>query len=290
MSTKTQWYISGVFALTAIGSFFVAHGPTRADGLLHVYFLNVGQGDSMLVQAPDGSRILIDGGPSQRVLQELREIIPFTDNEIEAVVATHPESDHITGLVGVLGEYDVKNIIETGLSCTSAICADLEKAVFKENARRIYARRGYKFSVGDDLIFEVLNPADDERGRILSKVNNGAIVLKMTYKGSQSVLFTADIEKPVEDRLERDYADLDVDFLKVAHHGSKTSTTTAFLEATTPIAAFIGVGAKNSYGHPSAQTLDSLDKIPGLRYYRTDIDGRIELILDGLNYAVKTAN
>ncbi|MEK7616144.1 MAG: MBL fold metallo-hydrolase [Patescibacteria group bacterium] len=287
MSRKTEWYICCVLVLGAIGSFFIVRGPAYADGLLHVYFLNIGQGDAILIQAPEGTQILIDGGPGSRVIQELAAVLPVTDRTIDVVVSTHTDADHLTGLVEVLKQYEVSQVLETGMLCVTAICGQWEQTASLEGAPQTFVDRGYRMSIGDDLVFEVLNPAEQVRGQKLSKTNNGGIVMRMSYK-QQTVLFMSDVEKTVEDRILMDYHNVDIDFLKVAHHGSKTSTSQAFLDATSPIAAFIQVGARNSYGHPTSQVIERLDKIPGLRYYRNDINGRIELTLDGLQYAIKT--
>lgn len=284
MSTKTEKYLCGILLLGAIGSFFITKGPAQADGLLHIYFLNVGQGDAILIHAPDGTQVLIDGGPGARVIQELATVMPITDRSIDVVVATHTDADHLTGLVEVLKQYEVSRIIETGMACVTAVCGAWESAAAGESVERIVAHRGYRIAIGDELSLDVLNPAEDIRGQKLSKTNNGGIVLKMTYK-NQTALFTADIEKSVEGQL---LAVANVDFLKIAHHGSKTSTSQVFLGAASPLVAFIQVGVTNRYGHPTPEVIDRLDKFPGLRYYRNDTNGRIELVLDGLNYAVKT--
>jgi len=287
ISKKHELYLCGILILSAVGSFFVVHGPAQADGLLHIYFLNVGQGDSIFIQAPDGTQILIDGGPGSRVIQELGSVLPIGDRSIDAVIATHTDADHITGLVEVLKQYEVAQIIETGMSCVTVICSQWEREASAEGSPRIIAQRGYRVSLGDEFILEVVSPAQSVKGQTLSKTNNGAIVLKLRYK-NQTALFTGDIEKKVEDELLRDGIALDVDFLKVAHHGSKTSTTQSFLDAVSPLIAFIQVGSTNRYGHPAPPTIERLEKFPGLVYYRTDINGRIELLLDGQNYAVKT--
>jgi competence protein ComEC len=284
ITKKHELYLCAILLLASVGSFFVVHGPAQADGLLHIYFLNVGQGDSILIQAPDGTQILIDGGPGSRVVQELGSVLPIGDRSLDAIIATHTDADHITGLVEVLKQYEVGRILETGMSCVTVICSQWEREASAEGSPRTIAQRGYRVSLGDEFILEVVSPAQSVKGQTLSKTNNGAIVLKLRYK-NQTALFTGDIEKKVEDELLRDGIALDVDFLKVAHHGSKTQS---FLEAVSPLIAFIQVGSTNRYGHPAPPTIERLEKFPGLVYYRTDIHGRIELLLDGLNYAVKT--
>ena len=284
MNAKQEWYLCGVLALAAIGSFFITSGPAQADGFVHVYFLDVGQGDAMLVQGPDGTQVLIDGGPGRRVIQALTSVIPLTDRSIDVVIATHTDADHLTGLVGVLEQYDVAQIIETGMACSTATCASWEKTATQEHASRSFAYEGYRLAMGGDVVLTILNPPQSVHGQNLSKTNNGGIVARLEY-GAQSVLFTADVESSVERALLGSGAVLDSDFLKIGHHGSKTSSTQEFLDAVTPQAVFIEVGATNRYGHPTMQVLDRLAQ-KAIPVYRTDIDGTIELILDGTHYQI----
>ena len=266
-------------------SFVWARPDSAADGLLHVYFLDVGQGDAMLVQTPNGNQMLIDGGPDTKILARLGGILPLKDRDLDVIVATHTDADHLSGLVDVLKRYTVDHIVETGMKCATAICGQWEELAGRQQSSRVFARAGYTVSLDDEVQLQVLNPLEDISGQVVKKTNNAGIVLKLTYR-NQTMLFAADIEKSVEDALLR-RTDVDVDFLKIAHHGSKTSSTQNFLAATTPNVAFIEVGAKNRYGHPTPEVLDRLDK-NGILYYRTDKDGTTELILDGTNYSVAT--
>lgn len=277
---KVDWLVLGVLVLTAIATFFLK----SPDGKLHVWFLDVGQGDAIFVQAPDGRQVLIDGGPDQTVLRRLGEVMPFYDRTIDIAVLTHPDADHLAGLVSVLARYKVPLIFETGMACPTALCVQWEDAKKQEGSEVANATLGQEIVIGDDLKLLVLHPFENLKGDTLSKRNNGGIVLKLVY-GSQSVLLSADIEKQIENKLVVSGADLDSDFLKIAHHGSKTSTTESFLKTVSPLAAFIGVGAKNRYGHPTAEVLSRLENY-GVKYYRTDTDGTVELVLDGKNYQI----
>ena len=288
ISRKTEWYLVVILCLAALGTSWIVRGPAQADGLAHIYVLDIGQGDAIFIQGPDGRQMLIDGGPSgSRVLDELGAVMPAGDHTIDAILATHTDADHLTGLVDVLGRYEVAHIFETGMLCVTATCTKWEEAATAEGAVREQPTQGYRIVFADDFYFDVLNPETSVAGQKLSKTNNGGIVLKMTY-GKETALFTGDIEKTVEDRLLRQGALLDVDILKVGHHGSKTSTSDAFLAAASPHVALISVAAKNSYGHPSPEVIGRLASFPELRYYRTDIHGRIELTLAKENYAIKT--
>lgn len=273
--------VLGGLAILAVLSFFVS----VPDGKLHVYFLDVGQGDAIFIQTPGGRQILVDGGPDRTILRRLGEVMPFYDHTIDLVIATHPDADHLGGLVEVLEKYQVKNILETGMECETALCVEWERIKPKEKAEINYAKWGEEMAVADGVRLLILHPFDELIDRHLSLRNNGAVVAKLLF-GEQSVLLTADIEAMVEKKLLLSRVNLDADFLKVAHHGSRTSTTEEFLKAVTPLEAFIEVGAKNRYGHPTSEVLARLENFH-IPYYRTDTDGTIELVLDGKNYLIK---
>ncbi len=278
---KSEWVILGGLGLLAILSLFIA----VPDGKLHVYFLDVGQGDAIFMQTPSGKQILVDGGPDRTILRRLGEVMPFYDRTIDAVIATHPDADHLAGLAEVLEKYRVSQIIETGMECATALCAEWERIKPKEQAVISYAKLGEEIAIADGVRLLILHPFGELIGQHLTLSNNGGIVAKLLY-GEQSLLLMADIEAIVEKKLLLSQINLDADFLKIAHHGSKTSTSEEFLKAVTPLAAFIEVGAKNRYGHPTSEVLARLEnfRIP---YYRTDTDGTIELVLDGKNYLIK---
>ncbi len=279
--SKKDWFVLTVLGLVLTFTFFVEH----ADGKLHVYFLDVGQGDAIFVETPSGKQVLVDGGPGNIVLQRLAEVMPLFDKSIDLVVSTHPDADHLSGLVSVLERYGVPKILETGMQCDTSLCGQWQEVKKEKQPEITDAFLGQEIDVGDGVKFLVFNPTESLSGKFLPKRNNGGIILKLVY-GSQSVLLTADVEKPVEEKLVQSGVKIDSDFLKVAHHGSKTSSTENFLKKTSPLLAFIEVGKDNKYGHPTREVLQRLEdfKIP---YYRTDMDGTVELVLDGKDYVVK---
>ncbi len=280
------WLILIILVIIAVMSFFVDSFGTR-DGLVHVYFLNVVQGDAIFITTPNNQQILIDGGPDRSVLAELGKIMSFWDRSIDMIVLTHPDADHLNGLVDVLDRYKIDHIIETGIACDTSLCKSWKKSKKNEGAKLTLGHSGKIFDV-DDVIFKVLYPVEDLEDQKVSKTNNSSLVLRMEY-GEQSMLLTGDIESTVEVRLPYYTDELDVEFLKVAHHGSKNSSMEAFLDAVSPNFAFIQVGIDNKYNHPHPDVISRLDK-NSIPYYRTDIDGRIELILDGTNYKIETKN
>ena len=278
--SKKDWLVLIALGLTIVLTFFIK----QADGKLHAYFLDVGQGDAIFVETPSGKQILVDGGPDETILQRLGEVMPFYDRTIDLTINTHPDADHLAGLLSVLEKYKVLTIAETGMVCETSLCAEWKNLKAGEGADLFNLILGQEISIGDDARFLVLHPFEDEAGKTFSKRNNGGIVLKLVF-GAQSVLLTGDIEKQIENKLVLARVNIDSDFLKIAHHGSKTSSTEKFIEKVSPLTAFIEVGRNNKYGHPTEEVLKRLAdfKIP---YYRTDIDGTVELVLDGQSYKI----
>lgn len=239
---------------------------------LEIYFLDVGQGDSGLVVLPGGVEVLIDGGPPNgKVLDELGRILKWGDRYVDLVILSHPELDHFGGLVEVLNRYKVGALIWNGLEGKSAAFDDFKRAIYENNIQEIVLRAGDSIRHKDSNFF-VLSPGENFSS--IKEVNDTSLVLELKSKNSK-VLFTGDISAAIEENLLVG----DVDVLKVAHHGSKFSTSANFLSAAKPEAAIIGVG-KNSYGHPTPQTLERLEDT-GAQVFRTDSDGTVKFVIDG---------
>ncbi|MCJ7668961.1 MAG: DNA internalization-related competence protein ComEC/Rec2, partial [Dehalococcoidia bacterium] len=255
---------------------------TMPDDKLHVSFLDVGQGDAILIQTPNGQNILIDGGPDpQKINLELGEKLPFWDRTIDLVVCTQPQADHITGLVDVLQRYKVKQVLEPGVSYNSSIYQEWCNLVEEKQIKRDIARAGQEIDLGNGIKMEVLNPPASLWEGTSHDVDNNGVVLKLSW-GKLSFLFTADIREEVEFELIGQRANLKSTVLKVSHHGSKTSTSQQFLAAVAPEVAVISVGTDNPFGHPSPEVVERLiDRLGEDNVYRTDEDGTIEFITDG---------
>jgi competence protein ComEC len=248
---------------------------------LEVSFFDIGQGDSIFIEIPGDYQVLIDGGPSySKVLDSLSSEMPFNDKEIDLVVLSHPESDHMTGLLSVLENYKVDNILWTGIEKDGEKFEAWKRMIKEEGANIYYANLGDKIIMGD-VIMEVISPFNLLAGERVKNVNDTAVVLKLQYNDS-SFLFTGDISSKIEEELN----DVDIDVLKVAHHGSKYSTSNEFLEKTSPLISVIQVG-KNSYGHPTEEVLTRLDNF-GIKVLRNDLNGNIKIVSDGINYKIIT--
>jgi competence protein ComEC len=266
-----------VFILVLIALCAIVFAVPTPKGLT-VSFLDVGQGDAILVQTKDGVELLIDGGPDSSVLRGIGNRMPFWDRRIDAVVATHPDKDHIGGLVDVLKRYEVGTVIESGVLHDTSFTRSFEKGAESENATRILARRGMRLQLGRDAYADVLYPASDVSN--LKETNAGSIALRVVY-GKTEFMLTGDAPLSVEKSLVATYGEkLQSDVLKAGHHGSKTSSAESFVRAVNPQYVIFSRGCDNSYGHPHATivTLFEKLKIPTLDTCR---EGTITFLSDG---------
>ena len=255
---------------------------TTPDDRLHVSFLDIGQGDAILIQTPNGQDILIDGGPDpQKISLELSKKLPFWDRTIDLVVCTQPHADHVTGLVEVLHRYKVGQALDPGVSYNSSIYQEWCNLVEDKGIEYNIACAGQEIDLGSGIQMEVLNPPEDLFEGTSHDVDNNGLVLRLSW-GSVSFLFSADIREEAEFELIGQRVNLKSTVLKLAHHGSETSTTSQFLAAVDPEVAVISVGADNPFGHPGAGVVARLiDRLGEDNVYRTDEDGTIEFITDG---------
>lgn len=222
---------------------------------LTVAFLDIGQGDAIYIETPNGTQVLIDGGRGKQILRALGDVMPLSDRSIDIVIATHPDADHIGGLSDVFERYDIGVFLESGAVNDTNIAKELEKFVLGEGLIPILARRGMKLSLDENVFLHILFP---DRDVSRTDPNDGSIIARLVY-GESSFLFTGDASKGVENYLVKlDGVALQSDVLKTGHHGSKTSTSALFISTVTPQYAIISAGKNNSYGHPHQEVLDTL--------------------------------
>jgi len=232
---------------------------TMPDDNLHVSFLDVGQGDAILIQQGN-QQILVDGGPSpQAISLELGNKMPFWDRTIDLLVLTHPESDHLAGLVEVLQHFRVKQVLHPDLDYESPLYDEWLTLIEAKNIKHTIAQAGQQIDLGAGTVMKVLNPQVTPLTGTESDIDNNGMVLRLS-KGEVSFLLTADIGQEAEFKLIADRADLSSTVLKVAHHGSNTSTTSEFLAVANPQLALISVGVDNNFCHPSDKVLERLKK------------------------------
>ena len=259
-----------------LGAIFIASilwSEVASSSSLELAFFDVGQGDSVFFETPQGYQVLVDGGGDTQVLSRLGEVMPFWDKSIDLVVLTHPDADHITGLVSVLERYEVENVLWTGKENTTKAFESFEQAIQEEGANIFMAQAGQQIMFGESqVILEILYPPatlDLED----ADTNETSIIAMLKY-GKHRVLLPGDTIKKVERALLEEGKELRADILKIAHHGSKTSSHAAFLESVAPETAVISVGKDNRFSHPHEEVLANLEKYD-IQVRRTDHEGTI---------------
>jgi competence protein ComEC len=265
--------------LTASIWFFVFQH--KNNPYLKVVFLDVGQGDSIYIEAPNGVQMLIDGGSDAKLLSSLSKVMPFADRSIDMIVATHPDMDHIGGFPLLIDNYKVGSILENGATSDSKVYESLENKIVKNKIRKIIAKRGMHIILDKkkNIYFDILFPDRDISN---FDSNDGSIVGKLTY-GKESFMFTGDATTYTENLIgwnEKDRT-LKSDVLKLGHHGSHTSSGLSWLEKVNPKVAIISVDKGNKYGHPHKDILDRLISLH-IPFIKTSDLGNIVFETDGV--------
>lgn len=245
--------------------------------MLTVSFLDVGQGDATFVDAPSGRQALIDGGPNASILRALSEVMPWYDRTIDIVVATHPDLDHFGGLIDVLARYKVGTVVISSVKGTSSQWLAFEERVREQGGKVVYAKRGQYIDMGKGARLEILFPDRDVAG---VESNVGCVVSRVVYKKT-SFMLPCDAPDEIENYITRiDGEKLSADVLKIAHHGSKTSSSPFFVGAVSPQFAIYSRGCDNSYGHPHAQTVETFARF-GVTTLDTCVQGTVGFVSDG---------
>ena len=262
---------------------------TMPDDKVHVSFLDVGQGDAILI-ARGSQQILVDGGPSRQVItRELSEKMPFWDRSIDLIVLTHPHLDHLAGLVEVAVRYDVGQAARSTASHSGSLYDEWRKALEAQGIAPTIIQPGQEVRLGEGLVITILHPGPGTGTDETLDANN-SLVLRVEV-GKVSFLLTSDIGQKAESMLLQQRARVASTVLKVAHHGSGGSNSAPFIATVRPQVAVISVGENNEFGHPSDDVLTRLgEKLVTENIYRTDVNGTIEFITDGERLWVRTEN
>ncbi len=270
----------------AISLFTAGKVPTadEATNQLKVAYLNVGQGDSILLTTPNHHHILIDGGPDATVLTRLGEEMHFPERTFDLVLATHNDADHITGINEVLRRYDVKQLWINGAIHTTNEYLELLGNIKDTGVPTEVVWKGKNTNI-DGVNIDVLWPLESAEGKRPKEQNAETIVTKVTY-GTQRFLFTGDIAEEQEQGILNSGADVMAEVLKEPHHGSKSGLALNFLNAVNPLYAVIQVGADNKFGHPAPSILQKLED-KGVEVFRNDKQGTIYAITDGQTLQVR---
>ena len=282
--------LAGLGIILSAALIYVATGLLGAsDGRLHVYFLDVGQGDAIFFVTPDGRQALIDGGPEYGGADRaLSERLPAWDRSLDLVVSTHLDADHSRGLLRVLADYKVGALVAGATDMESALYPQWRQAAAHGNHLIHRASAGQRLELESDVAIEILHPPSIPLRGPAWDSNNNSLVLRLTY-GDISFLLTGDIEEEAERYLARTAASLASDVLKVGHHGSNSSTTPGFLKAVQPRWAVISAGADNQYGHPHPNVIGRLEETVGAEnIFNTANQGTIHFSTDGSRLWVDT--
>jgi competence protein ComEC len=274
--------VAGLCVLGILLGFCLVSLP---DGKLHVFVLDVGQGDAILIQTPTAEKILIDGGPDDRVLQEIGKVMPFYEKTIDVVVLSHPHADHVNGLVEVLKRYRVGRVIMSGASYRYPGYGAFLEEIAARGIPVTYAGVSNDYALGA-ITIDMLFPFESVQGRSFENQNNGSVVLRVLY-GRRAFYFSGDLEIEGEEKLAASNLDLRADFFKAGHHGSRTSSSPQVLDRVQPDYAAISCGVDNQFHHPHAITLKHFQERQ-IAVYRTDLDGIIEAVSDGEQLEVKS--
>ncbi len=257
------------------------------DGRLHLFFLDVGQGEAILVQTPRRHQILIDGGPDPKaLLPQLGRRLPFWDHSLDLVVLTHPGEGHLTGLLEVLRRYQVERVLESGIKSDSAAYKEWLKLVREKGTERTIAHRGQQIKLGDGVKIQVLHPPEVLLHGMASDPDNNSVVLRLSY-GKASFLLTSDLVREGERVLLGQQLQIRSTVLQVGHYGSSGSTDEEFLAAVSPQAVVISVGRDNPFGHPAPEVVARLREGVGQNLFLTSKNGVVEFITDGQSLWVK---
>ena len=276
MKIKIKLILSIIFLITTLSLFAYEQYAKAEMGSLRIYFLDVGQGDAILIRTPEGKDILVDGGPDDMVLEKLDEALPFWDRYIDIVVLTHPHADHINGLYEVMKRYKVDFVLEPSIDKKPESMVyfnnSVETLIGSESI--INPIQGDSIVLGDGLVMNFLYPFEPDLKE--EDLNDTSLIFRLSY-GKIDFLFTGDATEKLEKKIIKE--NLESEFLKVAHHGSRYSSSSEFLEAVRPLISIISVGKDNKFGHPTQDAIDRLSDV-GSKFIRTDISGTVRVDVD----------
>lgn len=249
----------------------------KSDKNLAVHFLDIGQGDAILIRTPEGQNILIDGGPDNSLLYQVADHLPWWERTIDYVIISHYHADHMMGLPALLDKYEVKNILVTSHQPDDFLYNIWQEELAKHNLQPQIVNRGESFVLDDNLSWQVLS-ADDYH----EDFNNNSIVMKLSYD-QIDFIFTGDLPSEGEEVLLVHDFDLNSEILKVAHHGSKYSSSVEFLQAVSPEFCIIQVGEDNKFNHPHPDAIDRLQQV-NCQIKQNNLEGTISVISNGQDW------
>ncbi len=271
-----------LFLLGLLGrSYFL----TQKSGELLVSFIDCGQADCIFIRATQGQQIIIDFGDNKG-LRDLDKRINWWNKNIDLVIITHPHDDHIAGLSNLIKKYKVKNIMYTGIIDQAPMYTELLELIAQKKIPLLIPQKNQHISLGNNCQLNILYPFDNLNNKEIANLNNSSIVSRLDCLNS-TFLFTGDIESEVENEILEKDINIKSDVLKIAHHGSITSSQEEFLEKVAPQIAIIMVGENNKFNHPSLRVLKRLERLK-TKIFRNDLDGTIDILNQGQGLKIKT--
>ncbi|MCF7836427.1 MBL fold metallo-hydrolase [Candidatus Gracilibacteria bacterium] len=243
---------------------------------LETTFLDVGQGDAILIRTPQQQKILIDAGQPGQILPPLAEELSFWERKIQLAILTHPDTDHIAGFLEILKRYEVENILLTGVQHETQWYDEILKEIARQQIPVLIADAEQDFKFGE-VFFDIFWPDENLLGASLTDANAGSIALKMTF-GKTTAILTGDLDLESEEKILKNAPNLTAQVLKISHHGSRTASSAKFLAAVNPDFAIISAGEGNSFGHPHEEVLARLENS---KILETAKIGSIKLVSDG---------
>lgn len=275
-------FLASCIAVFSVAAYtIVFHASSRT---LRVSFLDIGQGDSILIQTPSGHDMLIDGGPTDTVLEKLHDRMSYFDRDLDVVIATHGDADHVTGLIAVLEQYDVKRFVKSPIEAQTGIFDDFLSHITDEGAEVYVGKKGDVIDFGDGVVAYILYPNKNISTK--TETNDASVSVVVTY-GKQSFLLTGDLGTKFEPELIQLVLPKDVTVYKAGHHGSKYSSGEQLLTYIKPEYAVISAGKDNKYGHPNPEAVERLQKY-SKEILSTIHRGTITFVTDGRLIEVET--
>lgn len=286
MSKKYLLFLLTLLAVGIIGATLIRDHRDTGSEELKIVFMDIGQGDSFLVVTPDNYTMLVDAGKGNQVSFVLPGYLGLMQRHIDVVIGTHPDADHIEGLVALLKSYSFSTVLLPKVGKQTALAEYLYNLLLDDGVSTIWSSGADDFMLGCCVFVDILWPTSISASESYADVNDASIAFILTYNGFKLYAggdLSAHLEYQSVAELSASYSDVDV--LKVGHHGSKTSTGEDFLYKIKPEVAIISVGENNSYGHPHKQVLSNLEQI-GARVMRTDLLGSITLSVSPGSYSL----
>lgn len=281
ISLQGKIFISTILIICIVSYCYINSQTLFHSDTLSITMLNVGQGDAFFIQSGNGNSILIDTGPDNSIASELGRVMKNTKT-IDVVILTHPDADHIGGFEYLLDFYKINLVIISGITCETKLCDTVDTKIEQHDIPITFTQAGQSIILNTTLNIhlDILFPLKSLQGTTMSDKNAASVVGRLVYNESE-VLFTGDAPKKIETALLSSNLQLESDILKVAHHGSDTSTSKEFLQAIQAQFALISAGEDNKYGHPHKSILNRLTHEYHMKIFRTDEHERVQLCTNG---------